>query len=720
MSRSNTSAAVERGVKATTSRHINLFWPWILWAAMWIFTEGTYLLFHYALPDYLPWMAVFTTLAGVGVSVAVWKMSASRIESRRDTHAIRGMIFATGTAAAAAFWAMAGMIGNPFSPGLAVTWGFGGLVVVVLWNIRMVMERSDAKAAENGQPTRRGAAAALIESVTGDSQISASVGYADDERIDLHVDLTESDLGQQGLQGIGEKLAAAVGRPAHSGVVMPDPNHAGRATARILLKDVLTEPLPWPGPACPGGTPFDPIEKGRYITGDPARFCVADQSGVRQKCTVGQPRVGKGNGMLIELGNAMTWRETTIIGVDVRKGFQTFEPIVPALDMLVRDKDEARALLTSAIDRLLVGRFNKLGVMGEPVWQPGIGMQFLWLQIEEASYLDLPDEYMERIGKSAGSVGVHIDWSLQSTLYTQMSTTLRRMFSTWAVYGCQDDFEAGNLPDELRMAGADPAKWRDEHPGMNYLSTKGIPRAQQATELRDYLPTRSQLAELSATWGSQPLDKFSADLLGSIYHNRVKPSVMLAAERQRMLGGDAHTAVPPAAPMGRQVAEVTPAAVAVLDRDDDGEPIGDDYDYDGTEVGRLTPEELGIVTEYEGLPMELSLQDARELPLPPGGEDVQIGDPADRGVPGYQPDEESVAWVRAAVDEQLALWDAEGRRFIRPADFVDTELCGPLGPRTRGRTWFVKECKRLTSTGRLQYDDSTGKYMIVPPAGPAN
>lgn len=715
---SKSKAAAERGVKATTSRHINLLWPPLIWVIMWVVAEGTYLLFHYVLPEYLPWVVLFASLALVGLCYAVFRMAMSRVVDRRDPRAVRGVIYAAGTAVASSFWVLFGMIGNPMSPGLMVFWGFG-IFVVIMWVIRMVMERTDAQAHANGQPSRRGAGQALLETVTGDPNLTAEITRSDPDMIELAIDLTDSDLTQAGLREAREKLAAAVGRPQHAGVIIPNPHHAGLATARILLRDIMKDPIPWPGPTNPGGTPFSVIEKGVYITGDKVQFTVADGDGVRQKCTVGMPRVGKGNGALIELGNAMTWQETTLIVVDVRKGFQTVEPIVEALDWVIVDKDDARAMLTAAIDRLLEGRFRRLAAMNPPrkVWEPGCGMQFVWIQVEEASYLDLPDSYIEDVGKSAGSAGVHIDWSLQSSIHTQMSTTLRRMFSVWAVYGCQDGFEIGNLPDELAEAGVNPAKWRDEHPGMNYLSAKGIPRDVQATDARDYLPDYDMLRALARKYGSQPLDQYSADLLGPLYLHRMRPVDMLNLERDRAQGlapKPSRTGPRPSSPaQGRRDDDVAPmnvGAVATLEREDE-DPKDDP-------VWRMSKEDLGVVTPCEGGSMDLNYQTAMEMPLRPG-ENVRIGDPDDTPAdPNYRPDEESVAWMRQAVDELVETWYGQGTRWVRPADFVETDLCGDLGPRTRGRTWFNKECERLAGVGRLQRDETTGKYLIIPKAAP--
>ncbi len=92
MSRSKSSAAADRAVKATTSRHISLFWPPVIWIALWAVAEGTYLLFHYVLPEYLPWVTFGTTVCAFVVCGAGWWMGAARIESKRDERGLRGRI----------------------------------------------------------------------------------------------------------------------------------------------------------------------------------------------------------------------------------------------------------------------------------------------------------------------------------------------------------------------------------------------------------------------------------------------------------------------------------------------------------------------------------------------------------------------------------------------------------------------------------------------------
>jgi hypothetical protein len=702
MSRRTATAAAERAAKATTSRHVSLLWPPALWIAMWLFAELTYLLFHYVLPDYLPHMAGFVMLAGVGITGAVWKMSWDRVKNKRnDTHAIRGTVYATTTAAAAVLWLFFGMIGNPLAPGLAVTWIFGGLFVVILWLIRMVMERKDAEAHASGQPSRRGAAAEFLEQVTGVQNVDARVLEASEDRVDIEFDTTESDIEPEELRAAAGKIAAAAGLPRTRAVVIPDSGHAGKGTVRLVRKDVLREPLPWPGPSCPGGTAFDPYLMGKYLDTMPAQLYVADPTGARHHGVVGMPGSGKTNGCLVEMAEHISRRQISVTAMATMKGRMMFKPLAAGIDWYIGDHDTARALLSKPITRALEARFDHLADMNLTEWEPDCGLQFWVIQMEEASFLEVPDSYLEDLGKAMRAAGARLRYSLQSSLHTEMSTTLRRMLSQWSVYGCQDEFEAGVLPEAVRNAGASPEQWRDEQPGTNYLSAKGILLERQVTPLRDYQPTWTQLVQVANQYGSQPLDDVTANALGGLYLDRPSPVAVLNGQSS-----------PVSAPAREQIKTTTPTSPGTgmtmdqHDPDDDGRP---------TELDMVTDEELGETTPYEGLPMELSREDVREFePVVRTEDDRPVGParPAVRAV--YTPDETSVEWMRQAVDRQIDEWERQGRRWIRPSDFVDTDLCGDLGPRTRGRTWFNKEFKnRLAGPhGRLRYDDEVGKYWI--------
>lgn len=713
MSRRSTAAAADRAVKATTSRHISLFWPPMIWASMWIVAEVTYLVFHYLLPTYRDWMIFCGTVALGGLCFAVLLMSRSRVKNPQDTHAVRGVIYATATAVVSSLWIMAGLIGNPLSPGLMVVWGFFGMIAVVLWIIRMVMERKDSEAHTHGQPSRRGAAAAFLEATTGVTDIEAHVIEATPDRIDIGIDVTESEIDLDGIRAALPKVAASIGVAEHRTTVVTHPNHAGKGTMRLVRRDILAEPIPWPGPAHPGGTPFDFYPKGKYLDTTAAGLQLADKSGVRHQITTGMSGSGKSGGARVEAAEHITRRETSVTVIDVMKKTLTMGPLAEGLDLFIIDQDTARSFL-SILKRALSARFNYLAAMGLDNWEPGCGLQFWPILIEEASFLEIPDRFIVDLTKILRGCGGRLYYSLQSSHHTQMSTVARSQFSGSAVYGCQDSFEADQMPDDVRKAGAAPEQWRDEQPGMNYLCSKGIPRDRQAMPLRDYEISREQMLWVARNHPAQPLDAVTAEALGALYLNRPSGPQVVEQERRKAFGEPAPEARRERVEVQRPADPDDQGLAMDIDEDEDEDDGQHEDDGRPSETDLLTPEELGVVTPYEGTDVNVSRDEVRGYnPTVRPEDDFPIGPQTD---PGYTPTTESTEWMRAEVDKQIAAWEAAGQLWIRPADFVDTDLCGPTGPHTRKRTWFNKDFdQRLVPSGRLEdRDTDIGKYRILP------
>lgn len=691
--RSTSSAAADRAVKATVSRHAALWWPAAIWVLLWLLSESAHLLFTLLFPEYLYWTGIFLT-----VIVCFMTFVAGGIAHRRRRRTTWDVPFVAATTLLAGMWVVASVYAGPLAPALMVAWVTVGLSVVVLWMIRMVMERRDAEAEAAGATVSRGTAAEMfLESAVGAQGHRAQITAATPNYVDVGVDLVESDATVADLKAASNKLAGAAGL-APGSVRFAPTGRAEQYRMRVVLQDTLISTIPWPGPAYPGRSVFAPYPMGLYEDGELAVKYVADRDGARNQGTFGMTGSGKGNGARIEVAEHISREETSVTVIDTVKGIQTFGPLAEGLDWFILDMAQARALFRR-IMRVLQGRFNYLGAQRLDSWRPGCGLMFWPIQVEEASHLDVNPSDAEDLAKACRGAGVRLIWSLQSAQHTQMPVTLRRQLGQHQVYGCNDDFDQDALPDEVTSGGvALPNQWAADHPGRNLLLDKGLPLERKQTPLRDFGTHVAQLETVARRWGSRPLDKITADLLGDLYANRQRPADMVAAIRVQSLG-----ALRPApAPAAAQDPPTAPLA-AVRDTDDD------DAEFEPMTTEELT--HMGVIPADPSPELQLSRDDLqRPIPAVPPDQDVPIGEPAPPG--GYVPTAEDTAAIRRTVWDRIDQFERAGAMYIAPPDLAD--LVGVQGPRTRSRGWMRKELMRLEEIGRLRFDPDERKFQILP------
>lgn len=673
--------AADRATAATVSRNIDLLWPFGVWTGLWLLGLGCYLLWGQSTG--LPWVTILETATFIALTWLVGFIAHTR-HHRKPLDVGHSMV----TMVLASMFVVSATIAAPWTHPLVDLWAFLGLATAASWSLRAVMERRDKQAHQAGQPSRRGAAAAFLKSHGLD--VEAKVIEATPERIDVAIDTTDSEdqLLPADVAEHSKHLAASLGVPPNGVTVIEDPDHAGRGLMRIVKRDLLRTPMPWPGPSAPGGTPFDPIVQGVYQDGLIAAKTIADESGVRHQLTVGMSGSGKSNGARVEVAEEITREEVFPIVVDTVKRTQVFGPLAPALGMFIIDVPTARKFV-KRLRRVIAGRTSYLGARNLDAWQPGCGLSFLVIQLEEFSELDVSESEVEATAKALRSAGGRLIVSLQRAQHTQMSTTLRAQLGQSQTYGCSDDFGDDAIPEEVLNSGADPRRWRDEMPGCNYLIAKGIPARQKATPLRDYEVTVSQLRAHAAEWGPRmmPLDPVTAKLFGDLWTSMPSPIEVVRQANEAALGGAVS-----AAPQ-----DVRPTRVQE-------EPVDDDLEYDEDD-DMPTDEELGITTED---PMPGIAVDAKEE-LPRLAQDITFG-PALSVARGPMTEVETDE-ARRVVADRIAELERDGLEEIRPTDFAAWYTSEP---KLRSRAWFRKELLRLVEAGRLAFDDDDKTYRILP------
>lgn len=676
--------AADRATAATVSRNIDLLWPVGAWAALWPTGLACYLLWGHSAG--LPWVTILETITFVALTWLVGFIAHTR-HHRKPLDVGHSMV----TMILASMFIVSATIAAPWTHPLVDLWAFLGLATAASWSLRAVMERRDKQAHQAGQPSRRGAAAAFLKSHGLD--VEAKVIEATPERIDVAIDTTDSEdqLLPADVAEHSKHLAASLGVPANGVTVIEDPDHAGKGMMRIVKRDLLRTPMSWPGPSAPGGSVFEPVVQGVYQDGLVAAKIVADESGVRHQLWVGMSGSGKSNGSLVEHCELATRREVFPIVVDTVKQTQTFGPLAAALGMFIIDTPTARKLI-KRLPRVIAGRTSYLGAKSLRNWEPGCGLSFVTVQLEEYSELDVSEQAVQAMAKAARSAGMRLNLSLQRAQHTQVDTTTRAQLGQSQTYGCSDDFGDDAIPEEVLNSGADPRRWRDEMPGCNYLIAKGIPARQKATPLRDYEVTVSQLRAHAAEWGPRmmPLDPITAKLFGDLWTSMPTPAEVVRQANEAAL--DVASAPIPQ--------DVRPTRAQE-------EPVDDeDLEYDEND-DMPTDEELGVTTE-DPLP-GVDVDANAELPPLGDGQNITFG-PALQVARGPMTEADTEE-ARRVVADRIAELEREGLEEIRPTDFAAWYTSEP---KLRSRAWFRKELQRLVEAGRLAFDDDDKTYRILP------
>jgi hypothetical protein len=677
------------------SRHASLWWPFIIWLLLWIVSAGAYLLLRYGYPEYLLYAAIFLSVLVCGMTYIAGFMASKR---RRRTE--WDVPFVVITTLVSGMWVVLAVVAGSWSPGLLVFYLIFGPIVVVLWIMRMVMERRDAEKEGAGwELTRGNAAEQFITAAAGVQGHRAEITAANPNYVDTTVNLVESNSSIGDLHAAAGKIAGAAGLPPNAVRFTPT-SQAEQVRMRMVLQDTLNRTFPWSGPAYPGETVFAPYPVGVYEDGQVAVKYVADQDGARLQGTFGMTRSGKGNGAREEVGEHITRQETSVTVIDTIKGIQTFGPLADGLDWFILDIPTARVLFRR-IMRAVRARYDHLGARRLDAWQPNCGLMFWVLQIEEASHLDVsPDDAVD-LAKAMAGAGMRLVWSLQSAQHTQMPVTLRRQLTQFQVYGCNDDFDQDTLPDEVTAGGGSlPSQWMADHPGRNLLIDKGLTMERKRTPLRDYVTNPDQLTQIAREWGSRPLDTITATALGDIYRDRKRPADVVAAVRYRV--NEPAPAPHPKPPVASPIQATTAAAGPERDPDDDDDTFEP-----------LTEEEMktmGVTTDDPAPDMQVDRH--RPLAAISPDDDMPVGGPKPPGSAGYVPTTEDTAAIRLRVAEIIDQHEGEGQLFVAPPAFM--ELVGPSSPTTRSRGWIHKELTRLVDAGRLTFDPEEKQYRIMP------
>lgn len=575
-------ATLDRMAARAVSKVGPLVPPWVVGGALMPAGAMTHAL--WSAPGVLPWVTAGMTMAGTALTALTWAVSRSRGRL--------GRAHSTVTTGAASAWLTAATITGPTaSPTLDV-----GLIVgaglAVAWNIRKVIRSEDAD--ESG--------ADRLKAIFGEAAEKAGLEGTVLKKIDRKprkVTATAQLPGGNTAEDLQRKLRAiesAMGLPPGSLTVSEDEDDAGAAKVTLSDPRLMREPIPYEGPSRPGASIAEPIRVGVYQDGEDVEWCILNH----HTQVMGKTGTAKSFGGFWNFAaEAMTRTDAAIFVVDLDKGEQTVGPMRRGLHRVELELAGAKAML-SQFYRVVRARTDYLASKGLREWQPGCGLTFLILWLEEfptlGDKIDMEREFIPFM-RTARSAGIHVVLSLQRSDWTQMPTIVRGQLATWC-FGVANSADAKFGLSEAQLdAGARPELFANR-PGLSYLEAPGIPADRIAMPQRAPMWTPEQMLQHAAAYPAtdRPLDPVTAKYLDTgpggwadpnptTSSSTAGPATAPASEEHEMDDDVANV-------VGEYVVTEDPDPANTADIDTPIEPAKGEWEFDGK---KMQPEQARLI-----------------------------------------------------------------------------------------------------------------------------
>ncbi|MGL4290167.1 MAG: hypothetical protein ACRCZP_11295 [Phycicoccus sp.] len=504
-------SATERVAAREASRWGELLPPWILGGILAIGTGAAWI-WGVREPQVRPLLPVAVLFVTVVASTAVHAFMRER----------RGPVLALGHASSGGTGLLiaAALIWGPLTYPIPLVSVAVYAALCIAWNVRKAPSLHD-QAADSIGSDPQGLEAILADAGVPKTRWSAK--HVDKDRASGE-GLVPQGATVSELQRVAPRIESHLGAPPGSMSVVPDGDNARKFRFRITRRDLLKKPITLrTADLILPRTPFDPIPIGLYQTGEIATVTLADEDGARHILIAGMTGAGKSDGAVLMAALTAHIPDLGWIAVDASKGRQTFAVIGPTIEWLCLDKASGTAALRT-MKQVITDRANHLGDRRMKQWQPGCGLSYVVVLIEEAS--DWTDsEYIEDLAMKARSAGITMILSLQHPSYKWIEPGVRSQFGTRLCFGVDGDTPEGFMLDnEVIEAGARPGLWKNSKPGYAILDQKGLPLDERATALRTYRlsPDHRELEEIVRAYPASGLDPVTARALGDVYAEAVR------------------------------------------------------------------------------------------------------------------------------------------------------------------------------------------------------
>jgi hypothetical protein len=322
-------------------------------------------------------------------------------------------------------------------------------------------------------------------------------------RIKTKVVLRRGEQLPKMLEDAREHLAVMNGLKLSDVQIMPNSQQKhGEAFVDWVLHDTHSKSREWEGLGDAEWRSIGEteIEFGTYEDGEratvfqpalPKKGKVLSHLGIE-----GMPGSGKSNFARMCIAEGVRTYDVEDWVMDPVKAEQTVGCVAPAIDWIAVTKPEAEQLIEFVMD-ITEARFRFLGTYGYDNWEPGCGLPFLRVWLEEGNVMaQIVGDRMEDVGNVARSAGVALNGSFQRMHSGDVPTGLRAVFGDTMSYGCKKPGDSFILPEALADAGADPT-WGITCPGKLYWARSDLDLDRQMVTVRtDYVDPDLALAEV--------------------------------------------------------------------------------------------------------------------------------------------------------------------------------------------------------------------------------
>lgn len=429
-----------------------------------------------------------------------WKASQRRRDFGR-WHAVISMLGAGGWIIAAIEF----MIKDPAT--IFLVWLLGGLTLGLTWNIRHAT-----------RPESRQDAMDMFFEELGLEGTKMKTTSKTKDIIKATISLKRGKGEVEQLQKTKGKFASLFGAPPNGVRIMPDSENASRAFMTIVTRDMLKRVTQYEWKPQSGLTPNDPMIIGVYEDAEPLQFSLHSKDlGGAHMLIQGMNGAGKSEMAKVLFAEAFKRMELELWIIDTTKGSQTLGLIKDAADWVI-DNEKIADLLFKKFSKVIKARADFLGNKRLTKWEPGCGLSFIYMHIEEASGLVADNPAFIKMMETARSVGITIITSLQRASFVSIDIAARAQFSAVTCFGVSEIRDAMfALPDEVMDAGANPAIWRNSKPGYCYLVHPTISDEKWITPARTNSISDDVLVYAAANRVTNELDHVTLGALGDLY-----------------------------------------------------------------------------------------------------------------------------------------------------------------------------------------------------------
>ncbi len=687
------------------------------------------------------WAAVGCTLGSTLLTSLTWLATHRR--------RMLGRVHSTVTTGAATGWFTVATITGVTADATSGALFFGGATLALSWNIRTVIRaQGDGDAAGDAL----GSLFDRAKEQAGLKGARVRATEVTDHKVKGRMQLPPGEKTADDAVKATARIESGMQLPPGSVIVARDDDRADRAHVTVSDPRAIRRPIPWPGPSRPGGSVDEPLRIGIYQDGDEVEYRFIHHHLQIMGMTGSGKSIGGAWNLVAEI---ITRTDAAVFSIDVSKDDQTMGPLKQGLHRFETGKAGAVELIR-AMHAAIPERTKWLAARGYQAWEPGCGLTYWYLHIEEIPKLfnELSGEDEERLAeilKEIRSAGGSVILSLQRADYTQIPTLIRSQMAKMC-FGLSDpdDVKYG-VSTRQRKADVEPHEWEDHYPGMAYLDGKSIRATHYAMPLRtfswgrDSAEANAAMAAHAAAYpaAAKDIDHFTAAL------SRVQDAQGTASTAPSRPGGvPAHDSVQEdereefAADFAELLGDAAELVIAAqhaspqmlqrklrighddslrlleaLERKQVVGPAGGDGEARPVLVAADQATEAAARLRKTGDPVAAALRTDDPDPSLTAGPSGRIQEPTEAEAEGLVTDQDdrepmSPAAARGLVHDWLRHRQQTGRLSFTASDAELTAVRNRAG---NGRAWTYKVLKDLTARGVLTAakDGSATTYTIT-------